>query len=111
MLVLVVVVVMAEVFCGALRGSQDRGLVGFWVVGSSPTVVGSVEHSSWGSPFPSTDSELHKCESVKPHEAARYPTRLGPPACLSSVVRGSNKGQPAPFLFGCVCLSVEQSCK
>ena len=51
-------------------------LVGFWFVGSSPTVVGFVGALELGSPFPSTDSELHKCESVKPHEAARYPTRL-----------------------------------
>ena len=51
MLVLVVVVVMAEVFRGApgLRSSLVAGqvvrgilaaLIGFWVVGSSPTVVG-----------------------------------------------------------------------
>ena len=36
-------VVVAEVFRGArivVRGSQDRGLVGFRVMGSSPIVVG-----------------------------------------------------------------------
>ena len=52
----VVVVVVAEVFRVArivIRGSQDRGLVGFRVVGSSPTVVG--------------------LESVKLRMAARYP--------------------------------------
>ena len=59
-----------------VRGSQDRGLVGFWVVGSSPTVVGCVGALELGSPFPSTDSGLHRCESVKPHEAARYPAKL-----------------------------------
>ena len=52
-------------------GSLDSGswvrVPPWWVV---------LERSSWGSPFPSTDSELHKCESVKPLEVARYPARL-----------------------------------
>ena len=54
-LVLVVVVVVAEVFRGAcvvVRGSQDRGLAGFWVVGSSPTVVGCVGALELGIPVP-----------------------------------------------------------
>ena len=46
MLVLVVVVVVAEVFRGArvvdCHSWQPGSLVGFWVVGSSPTVVGCV---------------------------------------------------------------------
>ena len=62
---------LAGSFVGSWLRSLDSGswvrVIPWWVV---------LERSSWGSPFPSTDSELHKCESVKPHEAARYPTRL-----------------------------------
>ena len=62
---------LAGSFVGSWLRSLDSGL---WVRVPPWWVV--LERSSWGSPFPSTGSELHKCESVKPHEAARYPTKL-----------------------------------
>ena len=71
-----------EWLSGPVLGRQEyalqyRGECGsVWVVGSSPTVVFCVGALELGSPFPSTDSELHKCESVRPYEAARYPARL-----------------------------------
>ena len=69
-------VVLVLVSSIVIRGSQDRALVGFWGVGLSLTMVGCVGALELGSPFPSMDSELHRRESVKPHEAARYPARL-----------------------------------
>ena len=55
-LVLVVVVVVAEVFRGARvvdrHSWQPGSLVGFWVVGSSPTVVGCVGALELGIPIP-----------------------------------------------------------
>ena len=67
-----------------VRGSQDRGLVGLRVVGSSPTVVG------WS-----------RCNRTR-----RPRTRPDsvPPAELSSSVGGPNKDPVGSIFFWCVCV-------
>ena len=51
-------------------------LVGFWVVDSSPTVVGCVGALELGIPVPVHGLRAPHHKSIKPHEAARYPARL-----------------------------------
>ena len=80
LVVVVVVVVVAEVSRGARvvdrHSWQPGSLVGFWVVGSSPTVVGCVGALELEIPVPVHGLRAPHHESVKPHEAARYPARL-----------------------------------
>ena len=93
-----------------------RILVARWIlaVGSSPTVVvrvrsldcGSCGALELGTPIPLTDSEL--TSAGRPDRTRQPGTRPNSNSQLAYPPRleGPNKGRLAPFLFGCVCLSV-----